>query len=222
MSQWKKYLAELLGTFILVFVGAGSIMAYETMGAPDTLGVAVAHGLALMVAVFAFGSISGAHINPAVTLTLWVAKKVRGIDIPGYLLSQLVGAALASLLLNVMFTDALTASMGVPELAPGISPLTGTITEAILTFLLVWTIFAVAINTDSKYKDHAGMIIGGILAGSIMVGGVLTGAALNPARWFGPALVNMNWSNWYVYLVGPMVGALLAGIAYTAIYMRNK
>ncbi len=220
MSQWKKYLAELLGTFILIFMGAGSIMAYETGGSPETLGVAAAHGIAIMIAVYLFGHISGAHINPAITLTLWVTKKIRGIDLPGYLLSQLAGAALASLALNLIFADSLTASMGVPELGAGVSALSGTIAEAILTFLLVWTVFAV--SDSDKHTEHAGIIIGGVIAADILVGGALTGAAMNPARWFGPALVNMNWSNWYVYLLGPVVGALLAGIAYTAIYAKNK
>lgn len=222
MAPWKKYLAELLGTFILIFMGAGSIMAYEAGGSPEVLGVAVAHGVAIMVGVYCFGAISGAHMNPAVTIGLWVGKKVSTKDVPGYIVAQLIGAALAAVILKVMFADTLASTLGIPALGMGVKAISGVVTEAVLTFLLVWTVYAVAVDQEKQGLVFAGLAIGGIIAADILVGGTLTGGAMNPARWFGPALISNNWSNWYVYLVGPLVGSLLAATTYTAVYLRKK
>ncbi|MFA7277387.1 MAG: MIP family channel protein [Candidatus Gracilibacteria bacterium] len=221
MLPWKKYVAELLGTFMLIFAGAGSIMAYEANGIPETLGVAIAHGLAIMIGVYAFGGISGAHMNPAVTIGLWVGKKIRTNDVPGYILAQLVGASLAALILKLMFIDTLAATLGIPALGPGVSPLSGVIAEAVMTFLLVWTVYAVAVDGENKTGNMAGLVIGGVIALDIMVGGALTGGAMNPARWFGPALISNTWSHWYVYLAGPLVGSLLAATT-SLFFMRKK
>lgn len=223
MASWKKYLAELLGTFILILIGAGSIMAYEATGTGEVIGVAAAHGLAIMVGVYAFGAISGAHMNPAVTIGLWVNKQVKTQEVPGYIVSQLLGGALAALVLKIIFADTLASSLGLPALGPGVSPLSGMIAEAVLTFLLVWVVYAVAIDSETKGAGvHAGLVIGGIIAADILVGGALTGAAMNPARWFGPALVSNVWSSWYVYIAGPLVGSLLASTIYSAVYLRNR
>lgn len=222
MQNWKQYLAELLGTFLFVFVGAGTIVAYETFGTPNLLGVALAHGLALMVVVYTFGHISGAHVNPAVTLAMLATQKMKLKDAGCYILSQLIGAVVAAASLRLMFLDLLATQFGTPAVAGGVSVASGIIAEAIMTFVLVWVIFSLTVDQGMARSNIAGVAIGGALAANVLVGAVLTGAAVNPARWFGPALVSNVWDSWYVYLIGPVVGGLLAGLLYQLLYLKKK
>jgi len=221
-QDWRKYLAELLGTFLLIFMGAGSIIIGQTFGTFDLLGVAVAHGLAIMVGVYAFAHISGAHFNPAVSIAMMATKRMRIMEGISYIVSQLLGAALATLALKLIFVDLLVTEYGVPALIGGLSPISGIIVEAILTFILVLVIFSLAIDQEKTRSNVAGFAIGSVITMDILVGGLLTGGAMNPARWFGPALISNVWTYWYVYLAGPILGALLAAALYELVYLRRK
>lgn len=222
MASWKKYLAELLGTFLLIFIGAGAGLAAQQIGSSELLGVALAHGIALMVIVYVFGSISGAHVNPAVTAGLWVTKKIKSQDAALYILSQCGGAALAALALKAIYAGLFTSGLGTPALGAGVTWVPGVITEAILTFFLVWTIFAVAVDQKDS-RSYSGLAIGLVLTMDILMGGALTGGAMNPARWLGPALVSLNFDNWYVYVAGPLLGGILAATLYQTVYIgKNK
>lgn len=220
MSHWKKYLAELLGTFLLVFIGAGAGLAAQQTGSSELTGVALAHGIALMIIVYVFGPISGAHVNPAVTAGLWVTKKIHSVDAALYILVQCAGAALAALALKVIYAGLFTSGLGAPALGPGVSWVPGVITEAILTFFLVWTIFAVAVDQKDS-RSYSGLAIGLVLTMDILMGGALTGGAMNPARWLGPALVSSTWDNWYVYVAGPLLGGILAAALYQGVYLAK-
>lgn len=221
MPSWKRYLAELLGTFLFIFMGIGTYLAFNQNGGVSIIGVAITHGIGLALAVYIFGHVSGAHVNPAVTFALWVTKKIRTIDGIAYIIAQLAGAILAALAAKTIYGDMMIFKLGTPELGPTVTTVTGIITEALLTFFLVWTIFAVAIDRRN-ISVMSGLVIGLALTADIFAGGVVSGAAVNPARWFGPALIAGQWTNWYVYIVGPLLGALLAGLIYQGVFLQNK
>lgn len=221
----QKYFAELIGTFVLVFIGAGSVVINSMTGTqPGLLGIAFAHGLALMAMVFVFGAISGTHINPAITVAMVAAKKMMPKEGIFYIISQLAGSVLAGIALLAVFPRApQTVSLGTPSLnlVFGIDFSTGVLVEIILTFLLALTVFA--LTQDKRNSTPvAGLVIGMVLAFSIIVGGPLTGAALNPARAFGPAIVSGNYANQLVYWIGPIIGALLAATLYSGIFLNER
>jgi MIP family channel proteins len=209
-------IAEAIGTFLFFFVGAGAVVLAAHAGAngPGLVGIALAHGLALAVMVSAFGAISGGHFNPAVTVAVRLAGRIEWTHAAAYVVAQLVGAAAAGyLLLAVMPAGAATQSLlGTPTLDPAISVTAGIAIEAVLTMLLVLTVFGTAV--DARAPRLGGMAIGLAVAADILMGGPLTGAAMNPARWFGPALASGHWDNWYVWWVGPLIGAIVAAVIY--------
>jgi len=211
-------IAEAIGTFLFFFVGAGSVVLGDYLGAhggsgPGLLGVALAHGLALAVLASALGAVSGAHFNPAVTLAVWIVGKISPMRSALYVLAQLIGALAAGLALKAVFADSWQASnIGTPALGPGISPLAGIATEAVLTALLVLVVCGTAI--DSRAPKIGGLAIGLAVAADLLVGGPLTGAAMNPARWFGPAVAAGAYADWYVWWIGPAIGAAAAALLY--------
>ena len=208
--------AEAVGTFLFFFVGAGSVVLAAHAGAngPGLVGIALAHGLALAVMVSALGAISGGHFNPAVTVAVRLAGRIEWTHAAAYVVAQLLGAAAAGLLLAaVMPPEAASASfLGTPTLDPSISVAAGISIEATLTLVLVLTVFGTAV--DPRAPRLGGMAIGFAVAADILVGGPLTGAAMNPARWFGPALASGHWDNWYVWWVGPLIGAIVGAAIY--------
>lgn len=206
----KKYIAEAIGTCILTFIGAGAAMANAfSGGALGVGGIALAFGFAALVVIYTFGSISGAHINPAVTLSFFILKKMDGAEAIRYIASQLVGATAAGLILSWTFGSLTTISNAVTTLRFGLSPLQGILIEALLTFFLVSAVLAFARERASK-PLYGGIAIGTVIAMDILAGGVFTGASMNPARSFGPALVAGIWTNQWVYWIGPIMGALAA------------
>jgi aquaporin TIP len=207
--------AEFVGTFALVFVGVGAIVT----GA-DLVGVAFAHGLAIAVMASAVGHISGGHFNPAVTFGFLVTRRIDPRLAGVYLVAQLLGAIVASLALRALYPDGLDLDAGVPQLAAGVSAGAGIGIEAILTFFLVWVIFATAADARGAFKSIAGLAIGFTITLDILAGGPLTGAAMNPARSFGPALVQGEWSDFLVYWIGPLIGGGLAALVYELLYLR--
>ncbi|HLE77079.1 MAG TPA: MIP family channel protein [bacterium] len=213
---WKAILAEAVGTFALIFIGAGSILAdHLTGGKVGVVGIAFAHGLAIGTMVLAVGAVSGGHFNPAVTLGFLVTGRQplgRGLS---YMAAQLVGASIAALLLTAAFPEATRQAvhLGTPALAGGVTSGVGIVVEAILTFLLVFVIFGTAVDPRGP-APIAGLAIGLVITMDILAGGALTGAAMNPARAFGPALFSNFWENQTVYWIGPALGAAAAALLY--------
>ena len=207
----KKLFAEFIGTYALIFLGAGAIVE----GKADLLGVALAHGLTIAIAVSAFAGISGAHFNPAVSAVMFATKRINFQEFCLFVVAQLTGAAVASLSINYVFGHA--NGYGLPSIASGTSTGQAVIAEAIGTALLLITIFGVAVDSRGTFKSVAGLPIGLMITAVILSVGPITGAALNPARWFGPALISGTWSNAWVYILAPTLGALVAGFAYQSI-----
>jgi aquaporin Z len=213
--------AEGVGTCLFFIVGAGSIVlgTFAPPG-PGLLGVALAHGLILAVMVSSLGAVSGGHFNPAVTFGLWIAGKIDPTRAVLYVIAQLIGGVAAGGALRLAFPDAWQASnIGVPALAAGVSPLTGIALEAIMTVVLVLAVFGTAV--DARGPKLGGLVIGFAVAADILVGGPVTGAAMNPARWFGPALASGALDNALVWIVGPLLGAALAAIGYRWLFSEE-
>jgi MIP family channel proteins len=208
MNDYKPYLAEFLGTFGLVFIGAGAVLVNGiTGGIVGLVGIAMAHGLVLMAMIYALANFCGAHFNPAVTIALWAQKRIESMRALQYIFSQLLGASVAGLLLALLFPMATA-----PQLygfSPDVPLAYGIGLEAILTFFLVSTIFGLAVNPKAP-AGLFGLAIGSVLTFDILVGGPFTGAAMNPARAFGPALASGIWGPQLIYWVGPIAGALVA------------
>ncbi len=210
----RALLAEAVGTYWFFFVGAGAIIADAYGGGAGLLGIALAHGVTLAVAVSAFGALSGGHFNPAVSLGLAITGHFPWTRVPTYWVAQLAGGVAAGFTLRYVFDFALTAidktNLGTPSLAQGISPAAAIVVEAVLTVFLVWAVYGTAVSRLAP--RIAGFGIGLTVAMDILVGGPLTGAAMNPARWFATAVPAGFFDNWWVYWVGPLLGAAIAAL----------
>jgi aquaporin Z len=217
----QKLLAEFVGTFTLIFVGVGAII--QTQG-NDLVAIALAHGLAIAVMVSALGHVSGGHFNPAVTIGAWVTQKIDSKNAAAYILAQLAGAAAAAGLIRAAIPAVLwkPAGLGVPAAASVISTGQAVLIEAVLTFFLVWVIFATAIDPEGAFGKIAGLAIGLTITMDILMGGRFTGGAMNPARWFGPAIVGGFYKNWWVWLVGPIAGGIIAASLYDTVILRPR
>ena len=218
-----RAVAEFVGTFALVFIGAGAILtAAANEGSLSLLGIALAHGLAIAVMVSAVGHISGGHFNPAVTFAFLVTGRMAPVLAGLYALAQLAAGAAAALLLRWIYAAdvADATSLGAPALGADISARTGFVVEVVLTFFLVWVVFATAADPRGTFKSIAGLAIGLTITADILMGGPITGAAMNPARAFGPELVARAWDDFWIYYVGPIVGAGLAALLYELLYLR--
>src|SRR5438874_1215551 len=219
----KPLIAELIGTFVFVFIGAGSIITNTlTRGAIGLLGIALAHGLALSIMITVFAATSGGHINPAVTIAMLVTRRIAPLLGLLYIVAQLVGGTLAGLLLRAIypFVAWQAAQGGTPMLAPGVSFGTGVLVEAVLTFFLLLAVFGTAV--DPRAPKIGGFGIGLTVAFDILMGGALTGAAMNPAIAFGPALAGGFWQNDLVYWIGPIIGAVIAALIYQYVILGSR
>jgi MIP family channel proteins len=211
----KALVAEFVGTFTLIFIGAGA----GALGVGGLVGVALAHGLVVMTFAFAYGHISGTHINPAVTIGLLVGKEIDGKTAVSYIIVQLLGGIVAGFALSYLLNGYDT-SLGATVLAPEVNAAQGLIVEIILTFLLANAVFNTAVS--GKAGNLAPIAIGLTLTLAILMGGPLTGASLNPARTIGPAIASGNYADIWIYLVGPAVGAALAALLYTNLLKPSK
>jgi aquaporin TIP len=213
----RRGIAEFVGTFALIFVAAGGA-AY----ARSPIDLAFANGLVIAVMVSAFAFISGGHFNPAVTLGFLVTRRIAGSLAVFYWLVQFGGAALAALLLKwVLPSGAISAGhLGVPTLGQGVGAGQAVVIEAVLTFFLVWVIFASAVDPRGSFAQIAGLAIGFVIAFDVLMAYGLTGAAMNPARAFGPQLVGDHWAHFWVWYVGPFAGGVIAAAVYELIYLR--
>jgi aquaporin NIP len=202
----RKYLAEAIGTFALVFAGTGAIVIDNvTGGGVSHVGIALTFGLIVMAMIYAVGDISGAHLNPAVTLGFFFARRFRGRQVPLYVLSQIIGAILASAALRSMFGN--RAALGAT--LPLGSDWQSFFLEAILTGILMFVILCV--STGSKEIGMmAGIAIGGVIGLEALFAGPICGASMNPARSFAPAVISGNLSNLWIYLTAPFLGSVIA------------
>src|SRR5436190_13894562 len=202
----KKYIAEIVGTFALVFCGTGAIVInQETGGSVTHVGVAITFGLIVMAMIYAVGDISGAHLNPAVTLGFWISGKFPGREILPYIGSQLTGAVMASLILRLLFPSNI--SLGSTQ--PTGSDLQSFVLEFIMTFLLMFVIIQVAMG-NKEQGMFAGLAIGSVVLLEAMCGGPVSGASMNPARSLAPAFVSGNLQHLWIYLIAPPLGAVTA------------
>ena len=213
----RRGVAELVGTFALIFVGMGSILF---AGQSGLVGVALAHGLTIAIMASAVGHISGGHFNPAVTFGFLVTRRIAPSLAAVYWLAQLAGAVLGALALRATFPGEANLDTGVPVLHETMGAGSGVALEAILTFFLVWVIFATAADPGGAFKSIAGLAIGLTITIDILAAGPLTGAAMNPARALGPELVQNVWGDFWIYIVGPAAGAAVAALAYDWLYLR--
>jgi aquaporin NIP len=202
----KKYLAELIGTFALVFCGTGAIVINQQSGGVIThAGVAITFGLIVSAMIYALGDVSGAHLNPAVSLAFWVAKLFPAREVLPYIISQALGAFIASITLQLLFP--LNATLGAT--LPAGSAMQSFVLEGILTFLLMFVILQVA--TGSKEQGmFAGLAIGSVVLLEAMFAGPICGASMNPIRSVAPAIVSGHMEHLWVYLSAPIFGAILA------------
>jgi aquaporin Z len=202
----KKLLAECIGTFTLVFAGTGAIVINQVAGGvTGHAGIAIVFGLVVLAMIHTFGDVSGAHLNPAVTTAFAAAGRFAWREVPGYIGAQIVGALAASALLHFLFPEATTLGATLPA-GP---PMQSFVLEIVLTAVLMLTILSV--STGAKEKGiTAGIAIGGVIALEAMFAGPICGASMNPARSLAPALVSGNLTHLWIYLVAPMIGALIA------------
>jgi MIP family channel proteins len=210
-----KVVAEAVGTFALIFIGAGSIV----VGA-DLTGVALAHGLVIGVMVCAVGHISGGHFNPAVTFGFWLTKRLPTMDALAYWAGQFAAAIVAALLLKAALPDEGTLGRTVP--APGVGDGQALLIEFILTFFLGWVIYAVAVDERGSMGVVAGLPIGFVITFDILMGGPLTGASMNPARTLGPDLVTGHFDSIWVYFLACPAGAAAAMGLYDWLVLRPR
>lgn len=214
MNQ-KALIAEFIGTFTLVFIGVGAIAGnYINGGQTGLVGIALAHGLAIAVMVSATAAVSGGHLNPAVTIGLFAAKKIDAVNAVGYVLAQCLGAIVAAGLVKLCVPAMALAAvgMGTPAVGAGISVSNAFFTEIILTFFLVFVVYGSAV--DKRAPKVGGLFIGLTVALDILMGGPISGAAMNPARHLGPALLGGGLQNIWLYWLGPVIGSVLAAVCY--------
>src|SRR5665213_1744480 len=215
-SKPQRMVAEFVGTFALVFFGVGAISTDQFLRSSTNgqsgfgwLGIALAQGLTIGIMVTALGHISGGHFNPAVTIGFWVTRRISTFDTFAYWVMQLAGAVTAAYLLRRLPFDAWSSvQLGTPQLASGISRTNGMIFEGVMTFFLVFVVFATTVDERGAFNKVAGFAIGLTVTMGVLLGGPFTGAALNPARAFGPALAANHWANHGVYWIGPLAGGV--------------
>jgi MIP family channel proteins len=214
MSLWvRNAVAEAIGVFALCFIG---ILAIDAMQVGALTGVALAHGLAIAVMVAALGHVSGGHFNPAVTLGLLVGRRIDPIIAAVYWAAQLVGGLLAALAVAGLESRAVVAA-GTPALSVGVGALEGILLEAVATFFLVLVVLGTAVDQRAPRSVYP-FAIGLTITAGILAIGPQTGGALNPARGFGPALVGGEWSAWAAWLIGPLVGGVVAALVHDLVF----
>ncbi len=221
MPAARKFLAELIGTFGLVFFGAGAILQQQMTQSVGITGIAVAHGLAILVGIYALGHISGGHFNPAVTFAFMVTRRLSVGMTLLYWIAQIAGAVIAAWVLSVAYpSGAADAHLGAPAADPSIRPAVAALLEGVAAFMLVTVVFGSAVDPRAP-RGFAGLAIGLTVTANILMGGVLTGMAFNPARAFGPALVAGFWQDQWVYWVGPLLGGGVAGLLYDRFFLER-
>jgi len=224
-----KLVAEFIGTFAFVFIGAGAAAVIgDGVGLPGIAAIALAHGLAIMAFAFAYGPVSGGHMNPAVTIGVLAAGAMDTITAIGYVLSQLAGGIAGALLLRIVLGGTAT-GLGTPALAHNlalggvsltVTPVAGFIIEAVLAFFLVTVVLSTAVA--GRAGSLAPLAIGMTLTFNILMGGALTGAPFNPARALGPMVATGRFADAWLYLVAPVVGAIVAAAVHSSLVLITR
>lgn len=215
----QRAIVEFIGPFALTLIGVSAIIVTE---GTNLVAIALAHGLAIGLMVAAAGHISGAVYNPALTVGLLAVGKLSPQRAAVYVVAQLAGAAFAALILTLVFPAAArdAVNLGIPALGPGISVGQGILFEIVLTFFLMFAVFGTAVDSRGP-KGIAGLVIGLVITMDVLAGGPVTGAVMNPSRSFGVALVGGDWTDQYVWWVGPVIGAVIAAVLYNYVLMPN-
>jgi aquaporin NIP len=210
----KRYLAELIGTFALVFCGTGAMVINEVTGGEVThVGIGITFGMIVMAMIYTFGKTSGAHINPAVTLAFACTDRFDKKDTVGYIIAQLLGAFLASVVLALLFPTSIKLGATIPAGSWHQS----FILEIILTYFLMLVIIFVSQNKETRHM--IGIAVGAVVMLEAIFAGPITGASMNPARSIAPAIISGNITHLWLYILAPIIGAVLA--SYTWIYMKE-
>jgi MIP family channel proteins len=217
----RKAIAEFLGTFALVLAVIASLVV-ATQGGGGLVGTALAQGFVLAIMVSSFGHISGGHFNPAVTLGFLLTRRIEPVLGVIYMVAQFAGAIAASLLLHYLYPEQAELEVGVTAISADFGSWEALILEALFTFFLVWVVFATAVDEKGAFSAISGFAIGLVLAVSVLSIGPITGSSINPARTFGPALVENEWSDAWIYYVGPFVGGAVAAFLYTVLYLPRR
>ena len=214
----RNYIAELIGTFALVFCGTGAIIIDQQSGGLVThAGVAITFGLIVMSMIYSLGDISGAHLNPAVSIAFTVAGRFPAAKLPGYVISQLAGGLLASFILKLLFVSNILLGATMPAGAE----MQSFVLELILTFFLMLVIFSVAAGSKEQGM-YAGLAIGSVVALEAMFAGPICGASMNPARSIAPAIVSGHMEHLWIYVAAPVLGAILAIPLWKYLHVTNK
>ncbi len=220
----QRVLVEAIGVFFLTFAGAGAVIAaqFAGLGGAGLLAIAFANGIALALAVSFAMNISGGHINPAVTIAAWINKLISPGDALAYIVFQLIGAVVAGMLLLAVYPAAsgIAVHYGTPTLGSSVSVPQGILFEAIMTFILVFTVMGTTV--DRRAPKIAGFGVGLAVFIDVLAGGPFTGAAMNPARAIGPAIASGFFANWYVYWIGPILGAIVAALIYKYLVREKR
>ena len=216
-TPWRALAAETIGTFALVFAGTGAIVVNDTTGAVTHVGIALTFGLVVLAMIYAVGDVSGAHLNPAVTLGFFIARRFEGRLVIPYLVSQCAGALLSSLALRLLFP----AHPTLGATTPAGSAVQSFAMETILTCLLMFVILNV--STGAKEKGvMAGVAVGAVIALEAMFAGPVSGASMNPARSLAPALVAGKLDHLWLYLTAPVLGAFVGVLAHRCVHQESN
>jgi MIP family channel proteins len=225
---WTATAAEFVGPFTLVVAGVGAIISTQNLSDGGNLvAVSLAHGLAIGLMVAALGHISGGHFNPAVTISMLATGQIALTRAVTYIVAQVLGGTAGAGVLTMVFPalgpmgrNNPGVNLGLPGLGPDVSISSALIMEAVMTFFLVLVIFGTVVDPRGP-KAIAPLAIGLMITMDILTGGRITGAAMNPARALGPALVQQDFTNWWIYWLGPIIGGLIAAFAYKSIWLGD-
>jgi len=221
-NAWKAVIAEFLGVLVLVFIGCGSCVNWGRPGEPNVLQIAFAFGTARATVCTVIGHISGTHVNPAVTIGLCIGKKITPAKAVFYIVFQVLGAIIGAVLLNFAIPDSLNDGLGQTHPGPHVTKWQAILVEAIITFLLTLTVFAVCDELRKDIKGSAPLMIGFVIMTCHIMAIPITGSSMNPARSTGPAVVMNNFEHLWIYWVGPIIGAIFAGIFYILLLHKEE
>ena len=227
-DTWRSAAAEFIATFLFIFIGAGAVVSLGIFSSEgggalggNLVAIAMAHGLAIAILVSATANLSGGHINPAVSVAAALTRKISPTRGGLYVIAQVVGAILGALLLKAVIPNSLEGGLGSHAIMSDMGAMGGLLVEVVLTFVLVFVIFATAV--DPKGPKHlAPFAIGGAVLVIHLVAVPLTGASVNPARTIGPALAAGQWADHWVYWAGPLLGGGIAGVLYQLVFMQEE